>query len=76
MNSKVWSMLRWAGTACNVIGTVFVIYKSAIGMCLWLVGSIIFMSYYAFKNLQKQELVLFSVYTILNVYGVVKWMIG
>jgi nicotinamide riboside transporter PnuC len=57
---------------CSISGNIFVNRKSIIGFYFWTVGSLLWLIV-AFHEKEWQQIIMFSVYTILNIEGIFKW---
>ena len=66
-------MFEWALTAMSLIGTWFNIQKKVSGWVIWLVANLGWVTIFTLKGMVP-EATLFSAYTILSIYGIVKWM--
>lgn len=58
--------------ACSIIGNIFVNRKNVLGMWIWALGSILWIIF-AIHTKTYSQLIMFSMYTYLNIEGIVKW---
>lgn len=65
-------ILSYIAMACSIVGNIFVNRKNVIGMWIWTFGSILWIIFALYEKTYSQ-LIMFSVYTYLNIEGIIKW---
>lgn len=71
----ILSVLSWIAMGLSITGNIYVNRKNVLGMYIWTIGSTLWMIY-AISTHQWAQLAMFSVYTYLNVDGVIRWRTG
>ncbi len=66
-------MLEWILTGLSILGTWFNIQKKVAGWIVWTISNIGWIVSFSLKGMIA-EATLFSVYLVLSIYGVYKWM--
>ena len=66
------TILSYIAMFLSVTGNLFVNRKKVIGMYLWLGGSLLWVIFAAYHHTWSQ-LIMFGVYTVLNVEGIIRW---
>lgn len=64
---------KWIAMTLSVIGNYYVNHKNILGLYLWFVGSGFWIFYYSIHKFELCQLILFLVYTYLNIDGIIKW---
>jgi len=62
----------WLGVVLSLSGNYLVIRKSVWGWVVWGLADVVWLIYNLYKGLHAQAF-LFTVYTIICIYGVYKW---
>jgi hypothetical protein len=65
-------LLSYIAMILSIVGNLYVNRKMVIGMWLWIFGSILWMIFATYSQTWSQ-LIMFSIYTILNIEGIIKW---
>jgi hypothetical protein len=68
----VQSFIRWIATILSLSGNALVIAKSPSGFIVWSIANVIW-GYDSIKTRNHQQLILWVVYFILNVIGLIQW---
>lgn len=72
LTEKQLKIISWILMLLSVIGNVFVNFKSVWGMWIWLIGSLGWVIYAKVKK-ETALMVLYIVYSILNISGIIIW---
>ena len=71
MNS-IYDALSWGLVALSLLGNYFVIKKNVLGQWLWAFSNVGWVSYNLYLGAYSQA-VLFAVYLILCIWGIISW---
>lgn len=66
-------MFEWMLTGLSILGTLYNLQKRAAGWVIWTISNVGWIISFSMKGLPA-EATLFSVYLILSIYGIFKWM--
>ena len=66
-------MFEWTLTILSIIGTWFNLQKRVAGWIIWTISNIGWVISFTIKGLFA-EATLFTVYLVLSIYGIFKWM--
>lgn len=66
-------MFEWFLTGLSILGTLYNLQKRVAGWVIWTISNIGWIVSFSLKGMLA-EATLFSVYLILSVYGIFKWM--
>jgi nicotinamide riboside transporter PnuC len=66
-------MFEWILTGLSILGTLYNLQKKAAGWVIWSIANIGWIISFAMKGMLA-EATLFSVYLVLSIYGIFKWM--
>jgi len=66
------TIISYIAMLCSIIGNIFVNRKMVIGMYIWSIGSLLWMVF-AIYNRTWSQLIMFTIYTVLNIEGIIKW---
>lgn len=64
--------LEIIATILSILGNLFIIYKNRYGFLIWIIANISWM-YFAWVNNHVSMLILFFWYTLISIWGFVKW---
>ena len=65
-------IMSWIATIYSIVGNIGVIYRKLWGMWVWTIGSSIWIIYSILRK-DYAQLVMFLIYTLLNLWGIVQW---
>ena len=66
-------MFEWTLTGLSILGTFYNIQKKVAGWVIWTISNIGWVINFSRKGMVA-EATLFSVYLVLSIYGIFKWM--
>lgn len=66
-------MFEWILTGLSILGTLYNLQKRVAGWVIWTISNVGWIISFSMKGLLA-EATLFSVYLILSIYGIFKWM--
>lgn len=70
---KEFFMFEWILTGLSILGTLYNLQKRVAGWIIWTISNVGWIISFSMKGLPA-EATLFSVYLILSIYGIFKWM--
>jgi nicotinamide riboside transporter PnuC len=65
-------MIAWGITLVSVLGAVLNAKKSIVGFYIWVPANIAWVIYNTYNH-QYAQAVLFVVYTVITVWGIIQW---
>ena len=66
-------MFEWTLTGLSILGTLYNIQKKVAGWVIWTISNLGWVINFTRKGMVA-EATLFSVYLVLSIYGIFKWM--
>lgn len=72
MNNLGFQIFSWIGTIFSLLGNIQIIRKNKNGFIYWIIGSAIMLGC-AIYTLNYSQCVLFIIYEVFNVIGLIKW---
>ena len=74
-NNKKLKVIGWIATCISLIGIIFNAYKMIICWPIWCVANL-FWIYWATKKKEWSQVILWSIFTLANIYGWYMWYIN
>jgi membrane protein implicated in regulation of membrane protease activity len=68
----ILTIISYIAMACSLLGNFYVNRKKVLGMWIWAFGSSLWIIY-AISTQTWSQLIMFTVYTVFNIEGIIKW---
>ena len=63
-------------TVGSITGNIFINFKKKIGFVIWTISNVLWIIVNLIGSVNIPQIIMFSVYSVLNIWGYVKWNKG